>query len=37
MFKKEHYSQRAISIFEIVGSFIVDLFYNHFYQEAKKS
>ena len=36
MFNRENYSQRAVSTFEIIGSFIVDLFYNHFYQEAKK-
>jgi hypothetical protein len=36
MFKKNNYSKRALSTFEIVGSFIVDLYYNHFYQEAKR-
>jgi hypothetical protein len=36
MFKRGNYSKRALSTFEIVGSFIVDLYYNHFYQEAKK-
>lgn len=36
MFKRGNYSKRALSTFEIVGSFIVDLYYNHFYQEAKR-
>jgi hypothetical protein len=36
MFKRGNYSKRALSTFEIVGSFIVDLYYNGFYQEAKK-
>lgn len=36
MFKRDNYSKRALSTFEIIGSFIVDLYYNHFYQEAKK-
>lgn len=36
MFKRNNYSKRALSTFEIVASFIVDLYYNHFYQEAKK-
>ena len=36
MFKKGNYSKRTLSTFEIVASFIVDLYYNHFYQEAKK-
>lgn len=36
MFKQGNYSKRALSTLEVVGSFIVDLYYNHFYQEAKK-
>ena len=36
MFKRANYSKRSLSTFEIVGSFIVDLYYNHFYQEAKR-
>jgi hypothetical protein len=36
MFKRVNYSKRALSTFEIVGSFIVDLYYNHFYYEAKR-
>lgn len=36
MFKRGNYSKRSLSTFEIVGSFIVDLYYNHFYQEAKR-
>ena len=33
---KKQFSNRTISTFEIVGAFIVDLYYNHFYQEAKR-
>jgi hypothetical protein len=36
MFKKANYNKRALSTFEIIGSFVVDLYYNHFYQEAKR-
>ena len=36
MFKRGNYSTRASSTFEIIASFIVDLYYNHFYQEAKR-
>ena len=36
MFRKENYSQQAKSTFEIVSAFIVDLYYNHFYKEAKR-
>jgi hypothetical protein len=36
MFKRENYSTRALSTFEVIASFIVDLYYNHFYQEAKR-
>ena len=36
MFKRENYSKRALSTFEIIASFIVDLYYNHFYLEAKR-
>lgn len=36
MFRRGNYSKRALSTFEIIGSFIVDLYYNHFYQEAKR-
>jgi hypothetical protein len=36
MFKPKNYGRRALSTFEIIGSFIVDLYYNHFYDESKR-
>jgi hypothetical protein len=30
------YSQRALSTFEIIAAFVVDIYYNNFYQTAKK-
>jgi hypothetical protein len=35
MFAKSNYSKKTLSTFEIVGAYVVDLFYNHFYQSAK--
>jgi hypothetical protein len=36
MFSTNKYSKRTISTFEIIGSFVVDVYYNHLYAEAKK-
>lgn len=36
MIKSRGFNKRAISTFEIIGSFIVDLYYNHFYRESKR-
>lgn len=36
MFSTNKYSKRTISTFEIIGSFVVDVYYNHLYHEAKK-
>ena len=35
MFKKNNYSKRALSTFEIIGACIVDIYYNEFYERAK--
>jgi len=35
MFKKNNYSKRALSTFEIIGACIVDIYYNEFYDKAK--
>jgi len=36
MFSTNKYSKRTLSTFEIIGSFVVDVYYNHLYHEAKK-
>jgi len=36
MLSRNKYSKRALSTFDIIGSFIVDLYYNHFYHEASR-
>lgn len=34
---RQNYSDKTISIFEIIGSYFVDVFYNHLYLTAKKN
>ena len=36
MFKQEKYDPRTISVFEILSSYVANLFYHHFYNEAEK-
>lgn len=36
MFRRKNYSKRALSTFEIISSFVVNLYYNNFYEEAKR-
>jgi hypothetical protein len=35
MFRRKNYSQKSLSVFEIVSSFVVNLYYNHLYHEAQ--
>jgi hypothetical protein len=36
MFDRSSYSQRTISTFQLVGAYLVDIYYNHLYTEAVK-
>lgn len=35
--RRQNYSDKTISVYEIIGSYIVDVFYNHLYANAKQT